>query len=151
MKLGIIGSRTLTVENLEDYIPEGVTEIISGGAKGIDTCAQKYADEHGLKMTVFLPKYEKFGRAAPVYRNADIVAHSDKVIAFWDGVSKGTFGALKLCRQKNIPCDIYLHGANGYSDLPSCAEEKYFKKPTKSQKALGESLYDLLTQNDANN
>lgn len=108
MKLGIIGSRNLTVDNLEDYIPEGVTEIISGGAKGVDTCAQKYAEEHGIKITVFKPNYEKFGRGAPIFRNSDIVNHSDKVIAFWDGESSGTRNALKICKQKNIPYEIYL-------------------------------------------
>ena len=36
MKLAIIGSRGLWVENLGDYLPSGVTEIVSGGAKGID-------------------------------------------------------------------------------------------------------------------
>ena len=33
MKLAIIGSRGLWVENLGDYLPPGVTEIVSGGAK----------------------------------------------------------------------------------------------------------------------
>ena len=36
MKLAIIGSRSLTINNLEDYIPPNTVEIISGGAKGID-------------------------------------------------------------------------------------------------------------------
>ena len=44
MKAGVIGSRNLTVENLGDYLPDGTTEIVSGGAKGIDTCAREYAD-----------------------------------------------------------------------------------------------------------
>ena len=39
MKVAIIGSRGLTVDDLNDYLPEGVTEIVSGGARGIDTCA----------------------------------------------------------------------------------------------------------------
>ena len=36
MKIAVIGSRTLTVRNLEKYIPKDTTEIISGGANGID-------------------------------------------------------------------------------------------------------------------
>lgn len=43
MKVAIIGSRTLRIENLGDYLPENVTEIISGGAVGVDTCAREYA------------------------------------------------------------------------------------------------------------
>ena len=35
MKIAVIGSRTLTVRNLEKYIPKDTTEIISGGANVI--------------------------------------------------------------------------------------------------------------------
>jgi predicted Rossmann fold nucleotide-binding protein DprA/Smf involved in DNA uptake len=31
------------VSNLGKYLPDSVTEIVSGGAKGIDTCAKEYA------------------------------------------------------------------------------------------------------------
>lgn len=55
MKLAIIGSRGLWVEDLGAYLPPGVTELVSGGAKGIDTCAREYALSHGLKLTEFLP------------------------------------------------------------------------------------------------
>ena len=37
MKIAIIGSRNLHVDHLEDYIPKECTEIVSGGASGIDT------------------------------------------------------------------------------------------------------------------
>ena len=46
-------------DNLEKYLPNGVTEIVSGGAKGIDTCAREYAVSNGIKLTEFLPEYEK--------------------------------------------------------------------------------------------
>ena len=54
MKVAIIGSRGLNIENLEDYVPKDTTEIISGGAKGVDFCAKTYAIAHGLKLTEFL-------------------------------------------------------------------------------------------------
>lgn len=40
MKAAIIGSRNLIVTDLENYLPEGVTEIVSGGARRIDFCAR---------------------------------------------------------------------------------------------------------------
>ena len=61
LKIAIIGSRNLTVNNLEKYLPQGVTEIVSGGAKGIDSCARNYAQENNIKLTEFLPQYEKYG------------------------------------------------------------------------------------------
>lgn len=90
MKVAIVGSRTLNIKNLGDYLPEGCDEIVSGGAKGIDTDAEKYATEHGLKLTVFLPDYAKFGRGAPLKRNVQIAEYADEAIAFWDGKSRGT-------------------------------------------------------------
>ena len=43
MKLAIVGSRSLNAVDLSKYIPNGVAEIVSGGACGIDTCAREYA------------------------------------------------------------------------------------------------------------
>ena len=36
MKLEIVGSRKLTHINIDEYIPDGVDEIVSGGAVGVD-------------------------------------------------------------------------------------------------------------------
>ena len=65
MKFAIVGSRNLTVENLDAYLPEGVTEIVSGGARGVDACARMYAQAHGIPITEFLPDYPCYGRGAP--------------------------------------------------------------------------------------
>lgn len=59
----------MTVNDLGQYLPIEVSEIVSGGAKGIDTCAKEYALAHGIKLTEFLPEYEKYGRSAPLKRN----------------------------------------------------------------------------------
>lgn len=50
MKVAVIGSRGLTVANLEHYLPQGVTEIVSGGARGIDACAREYSLMKGIKL-----------------------------------------------------------------------------------------------------
>ena len=106
MKLAIIGSRGLWVENLGDYLPPGVTEIVSGGAKGIDSCARQYAQEHGLKLTEFLPDYRRYGRGAPLKRNLEIIAYADQVLAFWDGHSHGTRQTVAECIRRGKPVRI---------------------------------------------
>lgn len=108
MKVAVIGSRNLTVPNLEKYLPEGTTEIVSGGAKGVDTSARECAQRMGLKLTEFLPEYEKYGRAAPIKRNDLIIDHADMVLAFWDGKSRGTAYVIKTCEEKNKKVVIYL-------------------------------------------
>ena len=108
MKIAIIGSRKLKIDNFADYIKDDVTEIVSGGACGIDTCAKEYALSKCIKYTEFLPEYNRFGRYAPLKRNILIIEYSDKVIAFWDGKSKGTAFVINECKKKNKPCEIIL-------------------------------------------
>ena len=108
MKVGVIGSRGLTVDNLEQYLPENTTEIVSGGAKGIDTCAREYALSHDIKLTEFLPEYSRYGRGAPLKPNLQIIIYSDLVIAFWDGQSKGTKNVIENCKKLNVKVDVHI-------------------------------------------
>lgn len=82
MKVAVIGSRNLTVTNLEQFLPKEITEIVSGGARGIDTCTKKFAKAHHIKLTEFLPQYEQYGRRAPLERNLQIIEYADLVFAF---------------------------------------------------------------------
>lgn len=107
MRVAVIGSRNLTIFNLGDYLPPDTTEIISGGAKGIDTCARNYAKANDIKLTEFLPEYSKYGRKAPLNRNITIIESSDLVLAFWDGVSKGTKFVINYSKSHGIPIHIY--------------------------------------------
>lgn len=99
MKVAVIGSRNLTIDNIGDYLPKETTEIVSGGAKGIDTSAREYALANSIKLTEFLPNYAKYKRGAPLKRNVQIVEYSDVVIAFWDGKSKGTKFVIDNCNK----------------------------------------------------
>ena len=89
MKLLIVGSRSIIDYDLSAHIPEGVELIISGGAKGIDTLAEQYADAHGIEKLIVRPQYDRFGRAAPIKRNEEMVGLCDAVLAIWDGESQG--------------------------------------------------------------
>lgn len=106
MKLAIVGSRTLTNIALEQYVMKDVTEIVSGGAVGVDRCAAEYAKSKGIKLTEFYPDYERYGRAAPIIRNKKIVDYADAVIAFWDGKSKGTLAVIKYSQKTGKVCKI---------------------------------------------
>ena len=108
MRVAVIGSRGLTVERLEDYLPMDTTEIVSGGARGVDACARDYALRHGLKLTEYLPEYNRYGRAAPLKRNITIIENADLVLAFWDGVSRGTKYVIDNCQQRNIAVEVYI-------------------------------------------
>ena len=108
MKIAIIGSRTLTIKNIGEYLPKDCNEIVSGGAAGVDKCAADFARENGLKLTEFLPIYEKYGKSAPILRNKQIVEYADEVIAFWDGNSRGTLSSIEYCKKLGTPCKIII-------------------------------------------
>ena len=107
MKIAIIGSRGIVVQNIADYVSDG-DEIVSGRAIGVDRCAAEYARKNGLKLTEFLPQYQRYGRAAPIVRNKEIVDYADKVIAFWSGSSKGTLSVIKYAEKTGKPCKIVM-------------------------------------------
>ena len=95
LKIGIIGSREIDDINdavllIEENLPDGCSEIVSGGAEGIDKAAKISAKRLSLQYTCFLPEYDKFGKSAPIVRNQKIVDYSDEILAFWDFKSKGT-------------------------------------------------------------
>ena len=107
MKVAVVGSRSVFATDISMYISDG-DEIVSGGAVGVDSCAAEYAKKNGLKLTVFLPQYERYGRAAPIARNKKIVDYADKIIAFWDGKSKGTLSVIKYAEKTGKLCEIIL-------------------------------------------
>ena len=99
MKAAIIGSRNIKISNISEYLPSNITEIVSGGAKGIDMCAREYAKAKRIKLTEFLPEYEKYGKSAPLKRNIKIVEYADEIFAFWDGSSRGTYHVISTCKK----------------------------------------------------
>ena len=109
MKVAVIGSRNLVVGDLSKYLPAETDEIVSGGARGIDSCAAEYAKSHGPKLTEFKPDYDRFGRGAPLKRNITIIEYADRVLAFWDGKSHGTKFVIEECKRRGIPVRVFLY------------------------------------------
>ena len=107
MKIAIVGSRSITDVEIGNYISD-CDEIVSGGAKGVDSCAAKYANEQGIRLAEFLPQYNIYGRGAPIKRNYQIVDYADKILVFWDGVSKGTLSVIKYAEKNNKPCQVII-------------------------------------------
>lgn len=108
MKAAVIGSRELEIKCIAKYIPNNATEIVSGGAKGVDTAAKEYALLNNIKLTEFLPEYAKYGKFAPLKRNISIIEYSDIVICLWNGKSRGTKFVIENCKKKNVPYKVFI-------------------------------------------
>ncbi len=103
MRVAVIGSREgcdNAVERICKALPPSTSEIISGGAKGIDTAAKEAAAKLGIPFCELLPDYAAYGKRAPLVRNDAIIDRADMVIAFWDGQSKGTQYVIGECLKR---------------------------------------------------
>ncbi len=108
MILMIAGSRSINNIDISKYIPKDTTHIISGGAKGVDTLAEQYADKHKISKTILRPRYDLYKKGAPLKRNNEMVDICDKVIAFWDGKSKGTKHTIDYARKTEKDVDVII-------------------------------------------
>ena len=106
MKLLIAGSRSITSFDPAPHVPEGVELIITGGAKGVDTLAEEFARERGIPTLTVKPVYERYGRAAPIRRDEEMVDMADAVLVIWDGVSRGSKHTAEYARRKGKPVTV---------------------------------------------
>lgn len=104
MKLAVIGSRSFcNYEWLEQCLlgsfrVSEIEAIISGGARGADALAARFAWSHGLPLVTFRADWETHGRKAGPLRNSEIAAQADVLAAFWDGSSAGTRDTIAKAR-----------------------------------------------------
>lgn len=109
MRVGIIGSRNcinFDAKQIEEELPAHCTQIISGGAGGVDSVAKKLADEKQIPIKIIKPDYKRYGRRAPLVRNLQIVKNADMLLAFWDCASRGTAHTIAACIRENVPVKI---------------------------------------------
>jgi hypothetical protein len=84
--------------------------VIEGGARGADRLAGHIASEHGLEVVVFPAQWVRYGRAAGVVRNQQMLdeAKPDFVLAFHHNIaaSKGTKDMVQRANRNGIPVRI---------------------------------------------
>lgn len=107
----IAGSRDLWV--LTDEIDAELakagwvpTEIVSGGARGIDTAGEFYAKSKSLGLKIFPADWDKLGRRAGFLRNEKMSHYADALLAVWDGQSRGTLNMIECMQRLEKPVHI---------------------------------------------
>jgi len=109
MRLAIVGSRKQMerlAQRLLPFVPANTTELVSGGAEGVDKAAEQIAHILSLPIRVFQPDYTRYGQRAPLMRNTEIVRYADEVLAVWDGESTGTMHTIRTCIKLGKPVRI---------------------------------------------
>ena len=112
MKVIIAGSRDIVDEHTvrialsnAGYSTQDVSEIVSGGARGVDTVGELIADNHDIPVKRFPAEWNKYGKRAGMIRNKEMARYADALVAIWDGQSKGTKSMIEI--MKNM--DKYVH------------------------------------------
>jgi len=106
MKIAIVGSRTfngydLLEKTICNKMVGSINLIVSGGARGADYLAERFAKKHNIPIQIFQAEWDKYGKGAGYIRNKLIIENVDIVFAFWDGKSKGTKHSIELAKEYN--------------------------------------------------
>jgi predicted Rossmann fold nucleotide-binding protein DprA/Smf involved in DNA uptake len=110
IKIGVSGTRfnndyanfCLLFNSALSDLNDHIALIISGGAKGVDTMAGRWAREHQIPLSEHKPDWDKFGKGAAFIRNKEIVDECDVLIAFplANGESHGTENTIATARKQ---------------------------------------------------
>lgn len=99
MKIIIAGSRYVNdrhqVERAvmlwkELHAPKQITEIVSGGGRGVDQLGEAWAQAQGLSTTRFPAEWQRYGKSAGPIRNRAMADYADGLIALPAQGSRGT-------------------------------------------------------------
>lgn len=127
MRLIIAGSRSIIDTNeVRKAITDSTwtpTEIISGGARGVDKIGEELAAELDVDLVIFPANWKKYGKAAGFNRNRKMVWYANLfnqernddcpdnlkggLIAVWNGKSKGTKNIIGLAQANNLPLHVH--------------------------------------------
>jgi hypothetical protein len=118
IRLVICGSRSIRDQDLVEHLIElyatelsengkFVSEVIEGGAKGVDEIAGLWACKKNIPVTVIEPQWRIHGLAAGPIRNEEMVKLGDAVIAIWNGRSRGTASTINYAKKHGKPVKIW--------------------------------------------
>lgn len=125
MKLLVAGSRTCPYEGLvnsqillmrQQY--PAISEIVEGGATGVDRFARVYALHNDLDIRTFQADWDRYGKSAGPIRNVEMANYADLMLLVWDGKSRGSRHMLNTFQELNKPYRVCLFGAVEHSPSP---------------------------------
>jgi hypothetical protein len=117
MKTIIAGSRRLDTDQYlvwlvaDAVIKSGfnITEVVSGGARGIDLAGEDWAKANIPPTPIkrFIPDWDRQGKAAGIIRNGDMARYAEALIAIWDGSSRGTKNMIETATKLGLKVFVY--------------------------------------------
>ncbi|SDH46151.1 DUF2493 domain-containing protein [Roseospirillum parvum] len=114
MKVIIAGSR-----HIEDYDAlcaaidaSGfeITEVYSGGCRGVDAMGERWAAENNIPLRQFPADWAAHGRIAGELRNREMARAADAMVILWDGKSPGASCMFREASRAGIRIHNQVHG-----------------------------------------
>ena len=62
-----------------------------------------------ISKLIVRPRYDLYGKAAPIKRNETMVELADTVLIIWDGKSKGTNSTINFAKKLNKELILITH------------------------------------------
>ena len=126
MRVIVAGGREVTDPALVAKAIEAsgfeITELVSGGARGVDALGEAWALAHGLPVRIFRADWKKHGRKAGPLRNREMAAYAEALIAIPTG-GPGTQNMIKEAWLAKRPQYIHTTDLVGELDALSRALE----------------------------
>lgn len=93
---------------LINFLPIGV--LIEGEARGADSMARRWAEDHSITVEQYPADWKQFGRAAGPIRNQQMIDEGKptEAVAFYDRPrleSKGTADMVRRLKKAGIPVE----------------------------------------------
>lgn len=122
MRIIIAGSRSIDQDTFNQAISHcpwlsQATVFLSGGARGVDQLAEKWAREQGYPLSIHKPDWKRYGRGAGLMRNRSMVDDADALLAIWDGQSRGTYHVIDYASSKSLKVGVYRVDTARYHEL----------------------------------
>lgn len=137
MKTIVAGSRSITKQEDVDYVLDrlvlegyiGITEVVSGVAKGVDTLGENWAEKNGIPVKQFRANWDnvmapnavvrvnrygkKYNALAGYWRNQQMAEYADALVAIWDGISNGTKDMIERAEKEGLLIYVYNKATKG--------------------------------------
>jgi hypothetical protein len=115
MRVIIAGSRNvdgafalLAINEAIDNSGFVVSEVVSGGCRGVDQVGESWARIRHIPVRVFPAEWGKHGNAAGPKRNELMSHNADALVAIWDGESRGTADMIQRARAHGLKVHIEM-------------------------------------------
>jgi len=150
MRVIVAGSRSIAEYALvERAVRESgfqVTEVFSGGARGVDQLGEAWARRNGVPVRRFPADWERYGKQAGYLRNEEMADRAEALIAVWDGRSPGTGQMIEIAKRKGLK--VFVLTPNGRATQRSVSGKIVYDRAFSPDSGGGEARAVIVDDSD---